>query len=301
MDRPLLTLSVTSINYSLLEQFLRHHAKLLADPRLEFYIIGVVGMEGNLRKLGEELGYSYKFWANPEIQIVSAKRNEVLLLAQSAHVMFLDDDNSIEEPEKFLDSLEEVLSYERSWVLVSGRYMRYDGQNWLTLPRRQRTGCLGSGIEWNQIYPTKEMIQAGGWQVLFGAGACFAGEAVVLAYQMKQFGIRQTLISDVVIRHPWLSTNAGEKSAVKLRRIRHQQPPLVLFLLRNELISYWGALIWIVRFSIMPFGAGAVSLLTGDWSEAKVRLWALYDFGHGMMVALKDPRIVKCLAPLSRS
>ncbi|GEM_PF-4590036 len=278
--KTILSICVVTMDLQKIRDFLAHHAPLMHDGLIEWLIFVEDGDFATIKAEVQALASHAQVLRDHCLRGVSEKRNVLLANASSERVMFLDDDSFIDDIGIFRHWLDTV-GMIPEWTLFATRYHR-NSHGEVLAPTGFKTGTLGTGTEWNQIFDTAILRKLGGWDERFGPGQKWhAGEACILMFRLHKLGLQQSRVANIVISHPMHLQGAEFCRVLKYRKYREAQGA-VLHCLRDQM-TLGEFCRWLVRFTLVPLSGSPFSLCKGEIAVAVLRFCTPFDVFLGIL------------------
>ena len=279
-----LSVCPVTIDRARIERFFAHHLPAAQKPGVEWLIFCEEADAAAIRAEWSDRYPTLRVFADDGMTGLNEKRNRLLDHVAGESVVFLDDDSFIDDPAPALDRMI-AEAKNHPWLLLTTRF--HDaGAGELTPPKSFRTGDVGSGIEWNQVYRTSLLREVGGWDPRFGPGKPWpSGEAFVLMFNLHRRGHRQHFLPEVVVSHPAQTVSRDFSNLRKFRRYRYALGMVLLSLRRGMPPQDFAT--WLIRFTVLPLAGSVSALWKRDFPLAALRLLAPVDVITGMAAFFK--------------
>jgi hypothetical protein len=291
----MLSLCIVTIDLARMRRFFAHYAVAAQDAETEWLIFCNEADRDTIEREAPFAGS--RILADDSIGGVNEKRNYLLSEASGESVMFVDDDGFIEDVPNSLKSIRENAA-EHPWLLLQMRWRSGETDS-VVSPCAFQIGNVGSGNETNQVYRTAMLRAAGGWNNAFGPGKRWpSGEAFVLMFALYKRGLRQTVFDKVTVAHAAQKVQRDLSDLAKYRRYRAALGTVLLYLRNKMPLSEF--VLWLIRFSAVPFLGSLFALGRGDFPLALLRFFAPLDLFRGMITFFRHkPQLTHNLARIS--
>lgn len=263
-------------------QYISHHGRAFVNASVENLIFCPPEMVSVLESQVALQSWRCRCVADGVTSGPGRKRNKLLRMARGPFCIFLDDDSLLCNPDYAIQEILNVLkTSDKGWFILSAIYTAGDGTEVEDPPRRFSLLGPGSGIEWNQIFLRKLLLDEGGWNERFCVGERWrSGEALILMGRLWRKHVTPAMLPHIKVSHPAQIDEADGRSIEKIRRYRYAIGAVVIE--ESRTLGACGIAVWCIRCCLLAPLAGLLDLLKGKRVSAAVRLSSPVDFINGV-------------------